>query len=165
MADALLIEGNVASGKRVKAGGNIFYTDGGSRYVKLKNNSSFDNPAGVTDFGPPSRAGDPLLLFRYHPYFERLALRQRHGAGCRTYGDINFTGNYWSDPLFYDICPYTDNGVSYPTNLIYKRNHVIAGKEDVPRWLMEAAGVRKRPAAIPPERWVLPTLAGGESEF
>src|SRR6185295_5637312 len=35
MEDPLVIEGNVAYGKRVQAGGNTFYTDGGSRYVKL----------------------------------------------------------------------------------------------------------------------------------
>ena len=32
--------------------GNTFYTDGGSRYVTLFENVSFDNPQGVTDFGP-----------------------------------------------------------------------------------------------------------------
>ena len=80
MADALLIEGNVASGKRPLAGGNTFYTDGGSRYIKLKNNVSFDNPQGVTDFGPPPLANDPLPVFRHHSYFERLALRQRPGG-------------------------------------------------------------------------------------
>jgi hypothetical protein len=53
-ADGELIAGNVAYGKRPAAGGNIFYTDGGSRYVTLFENVSFDNPVGVSDFG---RAG------------------------------------------------------------------------------------------------------------
>lgn len=60
MKDALLIEGNVACGKRPAGGGNTFYTDGGSRYIILKDNVSFDNPQGVMDFGPSSDKDDPL---------------------------------------------------------------------------------------------------------
>ena len=113
MADALLIEGNVASGKRPKAGGNIYYTDGGSRYIKLNNNVSFDNPQGVTDFGPLPQWGDPLP----YPAISLLLSGWPYGSdrgGCRTYGDLRFVGNYWLDPSFYDICPYTDNGGVLP---------------------------------------------------
>jgi hypothetical protein len=163
MGDALLIEGNVASGKRPLAGGNTFYTDGGSRYIKLKNNVSFDNPQGVTDFGPPPRATDPLpysditLILTGWPYGSDR-------GGCRTYGDLIFTGNYWSNSSFFDICAYSDKGVSYPTNVISKHNHDIQGEQDVPGWLLKAAGVRKRPAEIPADRWILPVLAGAGSK-
>lgn len=162
MADALLISGNVASDKREKAGGNTFYTDGGSRYVKVTGNVSFDNPQGVTDFGPPPRSGDPL------PYSDLSYLNGwPYGSdrgGCRTYGDIRFVGNYWLDSTFYDICPFTEYCVSYPVRILSIRNHDIAGAEDVPASLLEAAGVTTRPAQIPPERWILPPASGAESD-
>src|SRR5262249_2166340 len=41
-----LIAGNVAYNKRPRAGSNIFYTDGGSRYITLSQNVVFDNPQG-----------------------------------------------------------------------------------------------------------------------
>lgn len=163
MADALLIEGNVASGKRQRAGGNTFYTDAGSRYIRLKNNVSYDNPQGVTDFGPAPLSNDPLpypditLILSGWPYGSDL-------GGCRTYGDLNFTGNYWSNSSFFDICPYSDKGVSYPTNVVLKNNHEIQGKEDVPQRILKAAGVRKRPPEIPADRWLLPDSADTDSK-
>jgi hypothetical protein len=95
--DPLLIEGNVAIGKRVAAGGNTFYTDGGSRYIKLKSNVSLNNPIGRMDFGPPPRPGDPL------PYvsaaFPVATINKipngSDSGGCVTYGDIVFEDNYW----------------------------------------------------------------------
>jgi len=155
LANGLLIEGNVADGKRPKGGGNTFYTDGGSRYIKLQHNASFDNPQGVTDFGPAPRPGDPLPYSSIPSDLNGIPYGSDTG-GCRTYGDISLVGNYWLSPYFYDICPYSDNGVSYPTNLLYKDNQKIQGKADVPKWLLYGAGVRKRPAMIPPERWILP---------
>lgn len=163
MADALLIEGNVASGKRPKAGGNTFYTDGGSRYIKLNNNVSFDNPQGVTDFGPPPLWNDPLPYSYITLFLSGIPYGSDRG-GCRTYGDLIFTGNYWLNSSFYDICPYSDKGVSYPTNVISKNNHVIQGEQDVPGRLLKAAGVRQRPAEIPPDRWILPTRTVTGSE-
>jgi hypothetical protein len=70
-------------------------------------------------------------------------------GGCVTYGDIAFIGNAWLQPPmksemelnnffyallsggklipyspegFFDICPYSSGGVSYPTNLSYSGN-------------------------------------------
>ncbi|MGD0017406.1 MAG: hypothetical protein ABSC38_07830, partial [Verrucomicrobiia bacterium] len=156
LANRLLIKGNVASGKRPKGGGNIFYTDGGSRYITLKNNVSFDNPQGVTDLGPPPQTGDPLPYSSIPSELDGIPYGSDSG-GCRTYGDIRFVGNYWLNPEFYDICPYTGpDGVSYPTNLTYRNNHVIQGEADVPNSILRAAGVRKSPATIPPDRWIVP---------
>src|SRR5204863_6841408 len=59
-ANGLLVKNNTAYGKRTRAGGNTFYTDGGSRYIAVQGNTSYDNPIGVLDFGPPPRDGDPL---------------------------------------------------------------------------------------------------------
>lgn len=179
-ANGLLIEGNVASNKRPTGGGNTFYTDGGSRYITLKNNVSFDDPIGVTDFGPPPQPGDPLPYF----YIPPLPYGSDSG-GCVTYGDISYVGNYWrqaphlldeainngiymllpnppfgfppySDEGFFNVCPYSDGGVSYPTNLTYSNNHIIQGEEDVPKRILRAAGVRNRPPTIPADRWILP---------
>lgn len=138
MHDALLIEGNVACGKRRAGGGNTFYTDGGSRYVVLKRNVSFDNPQGVTDFGPNSDPTDPLP---YPPYsiFNNIPYGSDSG-GCVTYGDISFVGNYWLNKLYFDICPYSEGGITYPVNLTYRNNQIIQGAEDVPRSILNAAG-------------------------
>ncbi len=179
-SNGLLIEGNVADGKRVKAGGNTFYTDGGSRYITLKNNASCNNPIGVTDYGPPPQWFDPLpyLYIPPVPYGS-------DSGGCRTYGQIRFEGNYWRqfpmtlDQLVYDafyallpgfgfgpwsekgylsIAPYTNmvNHVSYPTQLSYEGNHDIWSVGEVPDQILNEAGVRKCPETIPEDQWILP---------
>jgi hypothetical protein len=94
MSDSLLIEGNVASGKRPAGGGNIFYTDSG---------------------------------------------------GCVAYGDMSFVGNYWLSLDFFNVCPFSENGVSYPTNLTYTNNHLIYGVKDVPQSILDAAGAQNFP--------------------
>ena len=138
MEDPLVIEGNVAEHKTTHSGGNTFYTDGGSRYVLVKGNASFENPIGRVNLGPPPRVGDPLpyppgpSALNAIPYGSDL-------GGCRTYGDIHYEGNYWLEfpiPLeelaigllflageilhipgvfdlyskegFFNVCPYTD---------------------------------------------------------
>lgn len=146
MLDALLIEGNVANGKRPAAGGNVFYTDGGSRYIVLKGNVSYDNPGGVTDLGPKPRQGDPLP---YPPYSDLSNIPYGgETGGCVTYGDISFVENYWSANDFFNICPFTEGGVSYPTNLSYRNNHIIQGVKDVPQSILDAAGVQNLPRSI-----------------
>ncbi|MCX6991765.1 MAG: VCBS repeat-containing protein [Kiritimatiellaeota bacterium] len=141
-----LISGNVAIGKRPKAGGNTFYTDGGSRYVTLINNVSFDNPIGEIDFGPPPNLLAPL------PYsiLPSLANGWPYGkdiGGCRTFGDINYIGNYWLHDEFFNISPYTDPcGISHPTRLIYLNNHIINSLADVPASILRNAGF---PAPVP----------------
>jgi len=185
MDDPLLIEGNVACGKRKAAGGNIFYTDGGSRYVVLRNNASFDNPIGHVDLGPPPRAGDPLpytggpSALNFAPYGSEI-------GGCRTYGDILYEGNYWRAGLipleqaaidlvesvfkfetyskqgFFNVCPYNSGGIDYPTGLRYSDNHDIPlGEIQVPREILRNAGVRTNDAPVPASD--NPPAAGGAS--
>lgn len=172
MDDPLVLEGNVANDKADHAGGNTFYTDGGSRYILLKGNVSYDNRIGRMNLGPLPQNGDPLP---YPPY--ALANVLPYGSdsgGCVTYGDIRFENNYWMEgaipleewvfgslstivskilkiipPLdpwskegFYDICAYSAGGVSYPTNLTYSNNHDILGEWEIPRAILNAAGVR-----------------------
>ena len=140
MDDALLIEGNVAHSKRADAGGNTFYTDGGSRFVILKNNASYNNPIGITDFGPPSKTGDPLP---YPPYGTIDGIRYgNETGGCQTYGDIEYRENYLADLTYFNVCPFTENGISYPVNLMYNNNHIITDKSEIPDSILNGAGAQ-----------------------
>ena len=110
----------------------------------LKNNVSYDNPTGSTYFGPPSDKNDP---YPYPPYSALNGIPYGFDSGgCRTYGDITFIGNYWSNLWFYDICPYWDeNNVFYPTHMNYLSNYLIRGVADVPNSLLDGAGVKNFP--------------------
>ena len=148
--DGLRIEGNVAYGKRPNAGGNTFYTDGGSRYVTLAGNVSYENPIGKTYLGPPPRAGDPLPYPKAPSEGDGVPYGSEIG-GCVTYGNIAYLDNSWFEPpmkeeieldnLFYglvtagkllpyspegffDVCPYSEGGVEYPTNLAFSGNTI-----------------------------------------
>jgi len=173
MDDPLLIEGNVADDKADHSGGNTFYTDGGSRYVLLKGNVSYDNRIGKVNLGPLPQNGAPLP---YPPYaLANIIPYGGDSGGCRTYGDIRYEGNYWMEGLipieelaldavsklaskylkinppfqpyskqgFFNICPYSAGSISYPTNLTYSGNHDILGEWDVPRESLDQAGVRR----------------------
>ncbi len=181
--DPLLIEGNVAIGKRAAGGGNTFYTDGGSRYIKLKSNVSLNNPIGHMDFGLPPRSGDPLPYTTTFPVAKINTIPYgSDSGGCVTYGEIAFEDNYWlegtipakelfiglsdllltgwlsdllhKDVLFdpysaegyFDICPYTDTttNISYPTQLTYSNNHMIKGRGDVPKQILDQAGAQTK---------------------
>lgn len=182
LSKGLLIEGNVASNKRPEGGGNTFYTDGGSRYISLISNASFDNSIGITFYGPPPQIGDPFFLF-YPPYYlQNGAPYGSDSGGCVTYGDINYVNNYWLEtPLptniasynafyqalfhfspynamgFFAICPFTLNGTSYPVNLTYSSNHQISSQAAIPNNILLRAGVQTRPPTIPAELWVVPS--------
>ena len=138
LEDGQLIAWNVATDKRPAAGGNTFYTDGGSRYVTLLENVSLDNPQGSVDFGPCLKASS----------FEELCLTTGlvpYGAdmgGCVPYGDMLFEKNYLRDHLtFYDICTneYYPNA---PTGMSFVGNVKVSSAAEVPAWIMEAAGRR-----------------------
>lgn len=176
LSKGLLIKENVAYGKRPDGGGNIFYTDGGSRYIQLERNVSFNNPIGITFFGPPSPPGDPLP---YPPY--SIGNNLPYGCdsgGCVTFGDIRYVENYWlSAPApnlavlnfvyhslfqpppysyygFFSVCPSTIDNIKYPINLEYKNNHPGFSLSDVPSEIMSKAGVQQRPSTIPQSQWV-----------
>ncbi len=127
--DGEVIAWNVASGKRPAAGGNTFYTDGGSRYVTLFQNVSFDNPEGVTDFGPCGLPSSLPLCWLVVPYGSDT-------GGCIPYGDLRIVSNYWVNLVFYDPCPYGD----YPIDVLFLDNRLISGPADVPEWILRSAG-------------------------
>ncbi len=153
-ANGLRIENNVAYDKRPSAGGNTLYTDGGSRYITVQGNTSYDNPIGTVDFGPPPRNGDPLPYASAPSEANGLPYGSEIG-GCVTYGDIQYIGNSWFEaPMqteiqqdndtyaqisggklrpyspdgFFDVCPYSDQGISYPTDLTYSGNVIYPAK-------------------------------------
>lgn len=127
-----VIAGNVASNKRTRAGGNTFYTDGGSRYVTLARNVSFDNEPGVTDFGPCSLSDSLLLCGLHLPYGSDR-------GGCRPYGDLSYRQNYWQHPApFFSACPYPP----YPVRVLDSGNKVISTTRQVPRSVLQAAGLQ-----------------------
>ncbi|MFO1312864.1 MAG: hypothetical protein U1F41_12460 [Burkholderiales bacterium] len=135
LEDGELIAWNVASGKRAKAGGNTFYTDGGSRYVTVYQNASFDNPMGETDFGPCGLYTSLAACWLVLPYgFDN--------GGCVPYGDILVTMNYLVAPAFYDPC-YREG---YPVRLVELGNIAITGRDGVPNWLLDGAGRKPKRA-------------------
>jgi hypothetical protein len=146
-AAAELIAGNVASGKRPRAGGNTFYTDGGSRYVTLFENVSFDNVPGVTDFGPCGLPSElPLCEIGAGDGCSSLSLGWlvvpygSDSGGCIPYGDPRYVSNYWLSATFFNVC-----SVPYPIDVTHVDNHVITGSSDVPERILRAAG-RQPPA-------------------
>ncbi len=131
--DGELIAGNVASGKRPLAGGNVFYTDGGSRYVTLESNVSLDDAPGVTDFGPCGLTDSLIGCGLSIPYGSDR-------GGCRHYGDLTWRDNYWQFPApYFSACPYPP----YPIALVDTDNHVISGWAQVPRSILTAAGLQR----------------------
>jgi len=136
LEDGQLIAWNVAESKRTLAGGNTFYTDGGSRFVTVKENVSLDNPQGFVDFGPclKSSSFEVLCLTTdILPYGEDM-------GGCVPYGDLLFENNYLRNHLtFYNICENTDFP-DHPVDMSFIDNIKITDRGDVPAWILDAAG-------------------------
>lgn len=125
-----LIAGNVASSKRRLAGGNVFYTDGGSRYVTLEKNVAYSNKPGVTDFGPCGLDDSLVLCFVIMPYGSDR-------GGCRPYGDLVYRGNLWQYPdPYWSACPYE----GHPVNVTDDSNVVITGSSAVAKSILRSAG-------------------------
>lgn len=95
-----VIARNNAFNKTPGAGSNVFYTDGGSRFLELDGNISFGNDQGYADFGPAFAANDTLnassplkclpLLNDWFTYGSDI-------GGCVTYGDILYLNNQWQN--------------------------------------------------------------------
>ncbi len=138
-AKGLLIELNVAENKRPRGGGNIYYTDGGSQYVTLRQNVSLNDPVGVADFGPCSTGSSipnycAITGFPYGSDF----------GGCLPVGNLTYTENYFLNPIdFYgpQICA-NDYVPAYPINLTIRNNIQTISADQVPGWILSQAGVK-----------------------
>ena len=163
--NGLLFQLNVADHKRPLAGGNVFYTDAGSRYVTFDRNVSLDNPVGIIDLGScktPSTwegKGSELILRIFGDTefsrwiiavldsFDALcavtALKVSYGAeigGCVPRGHLTYTDNYLAEPIrFFDLCTQNlEVPVAIPDVSI--RNIGIQSEADVPAWIIRQAG-------------------------
>lgn len=136
LADGQVISGNVAMNKRPAAGGNTFYTDGGSRFITVSDNVSLNNPQGTVDFGPclkDSSFADLCLTTGITPYGADM-------GGCVPYGDMVFKNNYLRDHLtFYSICT-NDYYPDAPTNMTFSDNVKVTSEGEVPSSILDAAG-------------------------
>jgi hypothetical protein len=120
LADGQVISGNVVFGKAPTHGGNALYTDGGSRYITLSANATFDNTPGSD--GPEGQ-----------PY-------GHDWGGCRPFGDIVWKDNFWENPAEHYDCypPYP------PVNVDLHDNTVIPGRAGVPAAMLATAGAAAR---------------------
>lgn len=170
--DGLLIEGNIAFDKFPRGGSNIFYTDGGSRFITVRGNISYNNPQGSVYFGVLPSLADPLNYSEFPISVADLFPYGSEIGGCVTYGDIRYEGNYWQNlwsyeklteylelhfyldtalthwpknPVYYDPC-HLGNGLDskYPVNLTLQNNTIIKTLNDVPEELTAKAGPRKK---------------------
>jgi hypothetical protein len=150
MEDGQLIAFNVAENKRLLAGGNVFYTDGGSRFVTLLENVSLNNPQGFVDLGPCGKASSFTELCwatDIVPYGEDM-------GGCCPYGDLDFLQNYLRDSLdFYDICENTYYP-NYPVGMSFIDNVKVSSSSDVPASILNQAG-RQQTSNASSEDWPL----------
>lgn len=136
MEGGQLIAYNVAENKRAAAGGNTFYTDGGSRYITLLQNVSLNNPQGSMDFGPCLKDSSFELLCALTglvPYGQDM-------GGCIPYGDLIFQENYLRNHIdFYDICE-NEYFPTSPYNMSFIGNVGVSSSSEVPSWILEQAG-------------------------
>ncbi len=153
LLDGELIAWNVASGKRPAAGGNTFYTDGGSRYVTLFENVSYDNTVGTTDFGPcglPAALpwcaiGESSIASGAIDGCSSLALcwlaipYGGDSGGCVPHGDLLFVRNYWSSDTFSTLC-----STALTVGIVHLDNRIITGIFEVPTRILRAAGRQPR---------------------
>jgi hypothetical protein len=139
-AAGLLIKLNVAENKRPEAGSNIYYTDGGSQYVTLRQNVSLNDPVGTVDFGPcligssitPFCLGTGLI-----PYGSDM-------GGCLPVGDLTYIENYFANTIdFYgpQICQ-NDYIPPYPVDLTFVNNIHTTSVAQVPSWILLQAGTQ-----------------------
>ena len=108
-------------------------------------NAEFDNSTGSVDFG----SGGALTQLLPNATQEILGLISLadfpYGGsigGCRTYGDNLYRQNFLASLSFFDICPFTEAGITYPTNLQFEDNAIIEFREQVPDWILDKAGPR-----------------------
>lgn len=138
--NGLLIKLNVAINKRPAAGSNIYYTDGGSRYITLQQNVSLYDPVGTVDFGPCGTGSSisPLCLGT------GLVSYGASIGGCLPVGHIKYIQNYLLDTLDFfgpQLC-HNDLIPPYPIDLTFTDNVPTTSLGQVPSWILDQAGAQ-----------------------
>lgn len=137
-ADGLIMKLNVAENKNPSAGGNTFYTDGGSRYITLEQNVSLNNPTGTVNFGPclTGSSIDPLCAGT------GLVSYGADMGGCLPVGDLIYKQNYLLDPIEFFGPQLCQNPLipPYPVNLTFINNIPTTSAAQVPQWILDQAG-------------------------
>ena len=143
--NGLLIQGNVAEGKRPGAGGNIFYTDGGSQYVTVNHNVALNDPVGTVDFGPcgygtsfegANLSQDLCLLTGVVPYGADM-------GGCLPAGNLKFTNNYFADPtVFFEICQNAPYVPATAVDVVIQNNTLTSASAPDVAAIVQNAGPR-----------------------
>lgn len=139
-ADGLLLKLNVAVDKRAAAGSNIYYTDGGSQYVTLKQNVSLYDPVGTFDFGPCGTGSSISSLC----LSTGLLSYGADMGGCLPVGHLKYIQNYFADTLtFYgpNICQ-NDLIPPYPIDLTFMNNVTTTSLSQVSSWILDQAGTQ-----------------------
>lgn len=171
LESGLVLEGNVAYDKFPRGGSNIFYTDGGSRYVTVKGNALYNNKQGKIYLGPTPSVFDtlnlpiiPYMLANLFPYGSEI-------GGCVTCGDLRYENNYWENhwtegslllnpmvsalvsdtafthwpknPLYYDPCRGKGIPSSHPLHISLQGNKIIRTRCAIPKPILQKAGVEK----------------------
>jgi len=138
--NGLLIKLNVAIDKRPAAGSNIYYTDGGSRYITLQQNVTLYDPVGTVDFGPCGTGSSisPLCLGT------GLVSYGADMGGCLPVGHLMYIQNYFADTLDFfgpQLC-HNDLIPPYPIDLTFTDNVPTTSISQVPSWILDQAGVQ-----------------------
>ncbi len=133
-ADATLIQGNMMHSKRPLAGSNVIYTDGGTRWVTVRDNLQYDNKQGVFWMGADFNLTDSLnvnLVSGTYAFFTVIN-GMPYGSeigGCMPAGNIRYEGNLWENrwagtefpfPLFSPpTTPRYPNVSDWPNNPLF----------------------------------------------
>lgn len=132
-ADATLLRGNLMHGKRPRAGSNVIYTDGGTRWVIAGDNLQYDNPRGEFWMGARFDLFDALNNnlasgpYAFFPAINGTPYGSEIG-GCITAGNIRYRGNTWENrwpgttfplPLFFPGAPGYANLSNWPNNPLF----------------------------------------------
>jgi len=140
LANGEVIAFNVATNKRAAAGGNTFYTDGGSRYITLSDNVSLYNPSGFFDYGP---CGLPDSFPAVPPNVQPCTLNSlNYGTdmgGCIPYGNMIVTNSYFVDATTFYL-PCLIYNPSYPVNVALVNNTQVTDSSQVPASILSSAG-------------------------
>ena len=136
--DGMMIAGNVAFDKAPQHGGNVLYTDAGTRYVTISGNATYDNTPGYYGSSPP---------YSKIPW-------GRDGGGCRPRSEIRWQHNWWQYPDVGYPQPQLICHPRYcPVDVAFIGNRLIRRLGDIPPALRARAGVQghgRTPVAYPP---------------